>query len=185
MKISGGKVFWLFFRTIFLGLLGGWGLYIALQFAPFGRWTYIAHPPADATKILGYYYQKVQVQAVDNNIYSCTRADGCVQDIMPPVITNIGGCKPSTPALVLFPFPPGKIVNSLALHCQGVDVVVQIQFVILENGSIWEWFKGVGGFGEENIFLLYGFFGALIGATGSTIVLWAKPEEFAKTEKII
>jgi hypothetical protein len=67
------------------------------------------------------------------------------------------------------PNPPGKIVSQLESHPCVVDSSNQVNYIILEDGSIWRWGKSVPEF--EEYWALFGlamcvFFGGGLGVLG-------------------
>lgn len=167
-----------FFNLMILaGCVGGGGLYSVSQYLPFGTWNFLLVPPSRAVKLLVYNYPNLFLEAIDGETYACdTNTTACAETEVIPEAFPVGYCGGPNPWT---PIKPGKVVDALARRDCGPDGYVDIHFVALEDGAIWEWWQGRSAL--EGIFLLpaCGALGALVGASVGIIILRSKRNQQA------
>jgi hypothetical protein len=174
-----------------LGCIAGSAIYFLSPIIPFGSWELAVIPPAKAVKLLSYDYPGLFIRTEDNNVYSCEplthwqledpsrdrSRNACIQATEPrtKVYRNLFCSEPNQ----LTPFAPGKVIDTLAIRDCGPDGYVDVHFIALDDGTVWQWQNFQGGNDAELVLLVLAGFGAAIGLVGSTIIwlgmyLWTR-----------
>jgi len=145
-------------------------------------WQQISNPPDEAIEILGYYYlgETVYVRTATGKIYACSSPSykenkGCTEltEVPPELNINVSCNWKVFPT----PKPPGKTIHQFEAHPCIPDSTLQVNHIILEDGSIWKWEKGTSEFGDffTVIFVgVCGIAGAALGLISGIITLSLK-----------
>jgi hypothetical protein len=140
-------------------------------YALFDSWLLSVDVPSTPTQLLAFNDPTLVVKAVDEQIFWCdTRTKRCTtnpEDARTYKYVFLCG-EPDS----LTPIVPGKVVNALAVRECGIDGYWDVHFIILGDGSIWEWSTGNMAHDEELSIILCGLLGALAGAISSVIISW-------------
>jgi hypothetical protein len=137
------------FRILLVVLIGAsTAAIVTLLSSERQAWKSLPTPPEKAVAILVYGYPDLYVSTATSAIYACRDHEGCRladRDELPNAIykQNFERCQLDlgTP-----PQPPGRIVDTLELSTCGVDTALQMHFVLLDDGSLWELWK----FADDN-----------------------------------
>jgi hypothetical protein len=167
----------------FLGCTGASSIYFLSPIIPFGAWELAITPPTKAVKLLAYQFPKVFLETDDNNIYSCEPLDHwqlvdptrdrsrniCARAGLPQ---QVGYKRPFCPdPNQLTPLVPGRVIDTLSLRDCGVDGYVDIHFILLDDGTVWQWLNFQGGYGSELEPIILGAVGAIAGAGFSLFLM--------------
>ena len=141
-------------RSFIIGFLLGAGLGIAIfVFVIFFRpWQQVVAPPEKAVELLAYYNNAFEdntlyVRTVSGNLYTYGPSSHSADDIKWRRVAQVNQeasgneCdfgKFSTPR------PPGRILSQLESHPCVLDGESQVNYIILEDGSIWKWEEATG-----------------------------------------
>jgi hypothetical protein len=127
----------------------------------FPIWIPVMPPPEKATKLLAYHDNAFEdntlyVRTTDGNIYAYGPSSYGGNDIKWRIVKEVNQEASGYECAGKFstPNPPGKIVSQLESHPCIVDSSTQVNYIILEDGSIWQWGKSVPEF--EEIWALFG-----------------------------
>ncbi len=171
--------------AVVIGLAGGCliGVALLLYFAADSGWRRVAGPSDSAAKVLGYYYagETIYIRTIAGDIYACssstsrTKNEGCTKLTQVPSESNINiSCDwQHFPT----PKPPGTIVHELEVHPCVPDSTLQVNHIVLEDGSIWEWKKLTSEFKDffKVIFLVVcSIIGVILGVICGIIRLLVK-----------
>jgi hypothetical protein len=167
-------------RVLFVllaGLMGGMCGILAFRIderlprAPQGSWKQLPQPPARLTGFVG----NTPMSALGGTIYAAT-ADGTLYAFAlggeseewsqvsavptpPPADSYWAGTCPEGDGLlegsIRTPQAPGRVVDSYAVRYCGPDYQNDVFFILLEDGSVWEWNQFWSGMGQ--------FYGRIIG----------------------
>ena len=145
-------------------------------------WRRISNPPDKAIELFGYYYlgEMVYVGTETRKIYACSSPTykdnkGCTKltEIPPESNINVSCNWKVFPT----PKPPGRTIHQFEAHPCIPDSTLQVNHIILEDGSIWKWEKGTSEFGDflTAIFVgVCGIAGAVLGLISGVIILLLK-----------
>ncbi len=152
-----------FSGRVFLALLGIMSIACALVGAlasgavfllPWGGWHPIPDSPEKAVEIIGssdfnFFGGIIYVRTETGNIYSyeCWEEQACDrwrrEDSIPAqaVPGEGNGLYPSgmEPFHFLPPLAPGKVISSHVVNVRGPDYMIQINYILLEDGSLRAW----------------------------------------------
>ncbi len=165
------------------GLVGaGIGCLVLVQslYFPTGEWQRIAPPPSKPVRILGVSpeIRVVYVRAIDGSLYPCSIEtpdfSTCqLSDLVPERVSEIqkqplseAACKP---AAALTQKGALKVIDSCEFDFLYIDVTIQIEIALLEDGSLWRWIPN-GGWLFALLFPLSG----LVIAIAASSVFWGK-----------
>jgi hypothetical protein len=149
---------------------------LALEFV-FPVWLPIMAPPEKAIQLLAYHNNDFEantlyVRTVSGNVYAFRFLTYGTSDIewrsveQANADANNYECnfgKFSTPR------PPGRMVSQLESHPCVLDSSSQVNYIILEDGSIWRWGKSVYEF--EEIWVVFGLIVSVIIGGGLGVAL--------------
>ena len=137
------------FRILLVVLIGASTAAIVMLL-PSGRqaWKPLRAPPEKAVAILAYGYPDLYVGTATAAIYACQDTGDCRLVDRDELIDAIHKHDLERCQLKLNlgapPQPPGRVVDTLELDSCGVDTAVQMHFVLLDDGTLWEWWKFAG-----------------------------------------
>jgi hypothetical protein len=130
-----------------LGMVSFWGM----SLIPKGSWQQLEPPPENVIEIMdegvfNFWGGIISVRTISNRIllYQCVGELPCgwlepdpnEPDIdTPNEICTLDRQGKRFPA----PLAPGKVVSSRIFDVCGADYTIQYNFILLENGTIWEW----------------------------------------------
>jgi hypothetical protein len=131
------------FRILLIVLIGASIAAIMLLPSEHQPWKPLRNPSEKAIAILVYEYPDLYVGTATSAIYACRDSIDCrlvdrdeLTDAIREVDSEYCQLDLGTP-----PEPPGRVVDTLELDSCGVDTAVQIHFVLLDDGTLWQWWK--------------------------------------------
>lgn len=126
----------LFLVLSFVCALAGFFLAWALNNRVFTRWQALGAPPGGAVDILDADASFVYVLTSQDQVYrwlvNWEKAEPLERLLLDPDRV----CEPFAPRL---PDPPGKVVDRIEGTQCYADGAAYFQYVLLEDGSVWEW----------------------------------------------
>lgn len=151
--------------VLLVGLLGSGLAYVFLQARarqPVGSWEQQPQPPVPLTQFVKDVDTpsaegEVYATAADGTLYALAcSAGGCAwdqRDVLPSPDQDLYDWCPEisdeADESIRIPAAPGRVVDSHATRYCGVDYWVDSRFVLLDDGSVWEWgwtSAGIAGF---------------------------------------
>ncbi len=140
--------------------------FLALRFAPLGKWEQVPNPTEKAVRIITYDTRSLYVSTESEKIYICdVWGDICEEVGDQDVVDHPDLCKS---AHQLVPNPPDKPIDQREFHLCGADMTIQLDYVILDDGTIWEWSNSFG-WAEGLIFRALCVSGGAVGFVGGII----------------
>jgi hypothetical protein len=169
-----------------MGLISGIlvvGLFACLD--TFNNWQRISTPQDKAVELLDYDYplfigdRAAYVKTATGTIYACSpsyRANGrgCVKASYPPEHLIVNTC---CDKIYSTPKPPGAVVSELKVCPCVEDCSVQVNLILLDDGSVWKWEKAdceMVFFGRVLLALVGAGCGATLGLIGGFAILLLK-----------
>jgi hypothetical protein len=137
---------------------------------PTGRWEPVPPPPARPTKLLGCpdpFTTMAHVLAEDGRIYQFLGIETWrAVDVVQSSDRGCGafGASPT-------PRTPGAEVSRVLVNLQSVHCLQENQFVLLADGSIWQWSRTHGYCAETSGLGLLPLY--LVGSCVLSVVAWA------------
>ncbi len=107
----------------------------------FVRWRRLPDPPMRPVQIVGGSTTTVFIATTDGQGYYCSLSDGkCWVKYDEPVSTspNNEDCE-RYPVHYSVSAPPGKVIDSLQTQWCHFEAGAEVDYAILEDGSIWMW----------------------------------------------
>jgi hypothetical protein len=151
-----------------IGLLvgGGLGLQRAgeLLLTP---WRRLEAPPEPITRFLLISGDDLFVQAAEGRIYRCCWS---VAEL-PPYPAYPSTHFPCESSLAR-PTPPGTVVDQIERTYCGADYGIFYQYVLLEDGSVWQWSYAGSGLEAGSTILTYGLCGLGSGLSAGGLAVW-------------
>ncbi len=158
-----------------LGLLAGLALAQPAARGALSRWQRLPAPPSPAVKIVagglglsnGSWY--IYIRAADGQNYYCPpySSGNCWRPAPPaPNVPVSLPCEP--PARFSVPAPPGRAVDTLQAQACNAEAAYQVNFAVLDDGSVWRWQHFTSGLAAIATWLLFALGGAVVG-----LLLWA------------
>jgi hypothetical protein len=131
----------------------------------FERWQSLGIPPQKASKILKADTMFVYVTTTQNKVYYCQtspQGDCWVEphDLDNDLQTRDSDCGSFTGFQTAK--PPGKVIDSIEAKFCFIEGVIQRNYVILEDGSVWTWTHG-GGMGDIGVGFVCVGVGSIVG----------------------
>lgn len=127
-----------------LGCLGGGWYGIAWQRGTMLGWKPLEPLPEKATEILAAgtglsnYSWVVYVKTTDQKVYSCSPdAYWIEKTVVPEDFRANPPCDP--PVYFEVPAPPSRVIDSREVQACNFEAGFQVNFVVLEDGSVWRW----------------------------------------------
>ncbi len=169
-----------------LGLFGGAWYALAANSGALLKWQALGTPPDKATEILGAELTKghrrpgsllgitgtVYVRTEADRVYYCTPAsdEKCwVKTTWPQTIQQYPPC--ISPPDFAVAKPPGKAVDSIQVQdCSG-EVAAQVNFVVLEDGSVWMWEHDITGLDNLARFVFCTLCNSILGLVASVLLI--------------
>jgi hypothetical protein len=162
-----------------MGVLTGVLIFQVVDNLPTGSWEKLPNPSekpvkfalTELTKQTGYLY--IYTEKGNLYAYPCTQNDPRCKWIMVDPATmdrsrrNFADCEINygTPSL------PGRIIDFEKFNICGADGAAQENYVITEDGTIWEWGKGSSGF-DVLFYPIFGLIGLIAGfLTGALLFI--------------
>jgi hypothetical protein len=170
------------FVVLILGGIVGIVFFFVWPYLPIGNWSRYEQLPSKALRFMGHddegdFFGGVYVEAADGMIYHCQDVDSpCVasREFSPEVYPDI--CQTYDAPTGVTPWTPGKVIDKLSYHFCGIDTSEDRYYIILENGSVWNWDSP--GFSGNTARFFLGFW-TLIGAIAGALV-WLFSKVFPK-----
>lgn len=136
----------------FVGLVGSIAIYKLLDEMPRGEWDRLVAPPEKPQYFedakLFYQSRNIHVRTDSGRVYAYRCSQGAcewvqvddltINDQRSPDECLEGKDKPRFRT----PKPPARVVDSTVVNMCGVDSYVQINFILTEDGNVWEWSRG-------------------------------------------
>ena len=146
-------------------------IFIGYQWVPLDDWRQVATLPFEGGSILAFgEWGNLFIASDEDVIYECDRRKSiCMQ-----ISSEIGNEHPDLCQRMHQPVakPPGNEIDSKEFHLCGTDVDVQLNYVILDDRTLWELSDG-SSWGEiliiQALCILGGFVGFIGGITYSVI----------------
>jgi hypothetical protein len=171
---------WLLLGLALLGLLClGWAAGFAVgqpaARGAFSRWQRMPAPPSPAVEIvagslgLSNGSWTITIRAADGQTYTCPpySSGNCWQPgAAAPEAAPAAPCDP--PAHFSVPSPPGRVLDTLQAQACNAEAAYQVNFAVLEDGSVWRWQHFTSGLAAITTWLLFALAGGAFG-----LLLWA------------
>ena len=147
---------------------------------PHGRWERVADPPERVVEFAGPICYELSHQAIYAKtasgrfyVYNYPMSGQCYWEEVEGTAADTGRCavlqrRPYRP-----PRPPGAAVASAEVYDLGADCAGQRNYVLLEDGSIWQWDRGMCALAVAFIYFLLVAVSIALGLLGcfSLIIL--------------
>lgn len=149
------------------------GSYTIFTF-PFGTsWEQLPAPNSIVTElIIADEWGDLYVETIDNSVFSCNIRDEQCSEIHPEEV-NFSRDLCSSNLKFTPPNPPGSIEESIELNLCGADTVLQVNYVLLSDGTIWKWIHGWGWLESEMSLMVGIVFGVATILSGLTwLLVW-------------
>jgi hypothetical protein len=183
VHVSGCSFFILAGILCLVGLLSGVLSFWVMSIIPQGQWYQLDSPPEKAVEIIdnsasNHWNGNIYVRTISNKIlfYDCSIGTSCQWVEVNSIPTESGedkGFPTYAPCFWVryYPTPsiPGKVVSSQKYYVVGGEATEQLNYVLLEDGSIWEWVRVSNGLVTLVFPPLLGFIGMLIGFFSSFV----------------
>jgi hypothetical protein len=103
----------------------------------FRIWRSLGNPPAMAAKIITTSWSELCVEDVSGKVYCLDNllgkeAEWIIKTPQPPRTWRYESYFHS-------PSPPGKVVDYIETILPDSEIIIQANYAILEDGSVWEW----------------------------------------------
>ena len=141
-------------RSVTMGIIIGALLGIAVfVFAIFFRpWQQITLPPENAVELLAFHTTGFEsgilyIRATSGNVYAYSPFSDGASNVEWRKVEQVNREESSYECKLgrfSTPNPPGRIVSQLESHPCLQDAESQVNYIILEDGSIWKWDKSTG-----------------------------------------
>lgn len=133
---------------IIIGALLGVAAFVCNYIFP--MWQQVTMPPEMSAQLLAYHsnaYEEntLYVRAITGNIYTYGPSSYGAGDVKWRKVEEVNQEASKYQCVGKFstPNPPGKVVSQVEGHPCIVDASSQVNYILLEDGSIWRWEKTV------------------------------------------
>jgi hypothetical protein len=159
---------------IIVGVLLGIAVFVIAVF--FRPWQQMKVPPENATELLafhttGFESGTLYIRTTSGNVYAYSPFSDGASNVEWRKVEQVNREESSYECkLGAFPTPnpPDRILSQLESHPCLVDGESQVNFIVLENGSVWKW---EGGSSELDLLLIpVGIVAAVIGGSLGVVV---------------
>ena len=197
-SLGGGFIFgfilavasWLFSRrgllsrhfVVFAVMLGIVGLIASvLVFGqvnrlPHGGWTQLPSAPDTPTEFVGhspftFWGGAIYVRTKSGDIYSfdCPMESPCLWE-KEALAADLDLDSEEGDLSLNAPRPPGRVIDSLDVLHVGVDYRDETQYVLLDDGSIWVWYRMYAAIELTSVCVQWSLGGLVLGVVGAFVV---------------
>lgn len=167
------------------GLILGTLLLRQVYQIPHGNWTQLQSPPEKPVKFLAnspfdIWGGTIYVETDRGNIFShtCDEENPCYwkeeESVPKQPAETFWTCPPNHKGEFQTPPAPGRVLDSREVNVCGVDYGIQINFILLDNGTIWVWNKFSSAIEATSRFLTQSVLSFGIGFLGAFALLVGK-----------
>lgn len=179
---------WTFILVLVLmtivGITTGVLIYSKLDSLPSTPWVMLQPPPPyKPVKLVGNPMNfrdggSIIIMADNSEYYSyeCRGKNSCKWKKLESIPVQPGNSGYGTCPIEFEPHyrtpktPPGTVIDKYVLNRCGADVVLQDNWVVLEDGTIWHWSRFSSGI-EILVYFLFGIVGGITGLLSSFVLL--------------
>lgn len=153
-----------------LGCLGGARYGTAWHRGTILEWKPLEPPPEKATEILAAGAGSgdswaVYVKTTNQKVYSCSYEICWIEKtVVPEDLRANPPCDP--PVYFEVPSPPGQVVDSREAQACNSEAGYQVNFVVLEDGSVWRWQHYTTAFSLLERLFVSTICGSILGLSG-------------------
>lgn len=158
-----------------LGCLAGGWYGVAWNRGSVISWKRLEPLPQKATHILAAgtglsnYSWVVYVKTTNQKVYSCSpEACWLEKTVVPEELLASPPC--DRPAHFEVPSPPGRVVDSIETQACHPEAAYQVNFAVLEDGSVWRWQHFVTASSLLLYLLVSTVCGSMLGLFGSLVI---------------
>jgi len=163
-----GSFFTKFPAAIILGCIAGILFEMVWPYLPIGSWSRNEQFPSKALRFVAHdgnelFDGGVYLETVDGIIYRCEDFD------LPCVPSNesapSGLSRDCGSPMGITPWAPGTVTDKLSYRFCGVDGFADRYYVILDDGSVWQWTsRGWSAIANDFCISFWMLFGGIVGA---------------------
>lgn len=160
-----------------LATVAGFFAFQLISSLPKGVWEQCPGPPEKATEILGDYGASgLFVSTESGTLYAWTYQGWNRAASLPTQREkSVADCSGPQEGPLFYPLPPGRVVSSRVVDLCGPDYSRHTKYIVLNDGTIWEWSRSSGVYGEMLAFICSLGGGILIGVAAARAVIRNDP----------